>query len=409
MILDISDGKFRDIFGDERFQLPIRWDGQDFERTVRKLFDNYMTKVHAVYPKESLKELQKVCGYLTNAIQDYLNGFPAYAYYELCKAMKLLMETPLKRSYSSKIQQLKAQALGVYEEETPPLFRVTTVPDNKPYSRARIFHTPYDMRSKVSTSRYSIAGFPSLYLGTSLELCCEEIHLNPYQSYGLAGVFRLKNSLRKVGPEVEVLELSVKPQDFLEEQIGENDAPNEIRERRRGNHNGDPWLKGDRVREGYVLWYPAPNETIERRRGNHDGDPWLKEKRVQEAYVLWYPLIAACSYIRVNKADPFAAEYIIPQLLMQWVRSQMRENLQQGGGKLVGIRYFSCASVRASNMGLNYVFPTSGGWSSGKGSYCPVLTRAFQVSKPVYIHEFDSIADCEAHLKRVTDLKPMDA
>lgn len=376
MILDISDAGFRDIFGDERFQLPLRWDGQDFAYTVGHLFDNYMTKVHAVYPKGSLKELQKVCGYLTNAIQDYLNGFPAYAYYELCKAMKLLMETPLKRYYTTECQKLKGGVLGRREEETPPLFRVTTVPDNKPYSRARIFHTPYDMRSKVSTSRYSIAGFPSLYLGTSLELCCEEIYLNPYQSYGLAGVFRLTKPLWKVGPEVEVLELSVKPQDFLEEQIRENDALNEIRERRRGNHDGDPWLKG---------------------------------KRVQEAYVLWYPLIAACSYIRVNKADPFAAEYIIPQLLMQWVRSQMRENLQQGGGKLVGIRYFSCASVRASNMGLNYVFPTSGGWSSGKGPYCPVLTRAFQVSKPVYIHEFDSIADCEAHLKRVTDLKPMDA
>lgn len=371
MILDISNREFQDIFGDERFQLPIRWDGRDFEYTVRKLFDNYITKVHAVYPKRSLKELSAVCGYLADAIHAYLNGFPAGAYRCLCKAMAVLMKTPLKLSYSRETQRLKNQLVDDYEAETPPLFRVTTVPDNKPYPRERIFHTPYDMRAKVSTSRYSIAGFPSLYLGTSLELCCEEIHLNPYQSYGLAGVFRPAKPLRQVGPEIEMLELSVKPQDFLETQVWENDTPH----------------------------------RRERRRGNHDGELWLKDKAVQEAYVLWYPLIAACSYIRVNKADPFAAEYIIPQLLMQWVRSQMRENLQQGGGKLVGIRYFSCASVRASRMGVNYVFPTSGGWRSGKGPYCPVLAKAFRVSKPVYIHEFDSIAQCQEALNWAGDLE----
>lgn len=46
--------------------------------------------------------------------------------------------------------------------------------DVKPYSRTRVLHTPYNLRSKVSTSRYSIAGYPSLYLGTSLQLCCKE-------------------------------------------------------------------------------------------------------------------------------------------------------------------------------------------------------------------------------------------
>lgn len=373
MILDISDPGFLDVFEEERFQLPLRWDGRDFERTVRKLFDNYITKVHAVYPKRNLTDLTVVQESLTQAIRSYLNGFPAYAYRCLCKAMAVLMRTPLKLSYSGETQRLKSQLVDDYDTETPPLFRVTTVPDNKPYPRERIFHTPYDMRSKVSTSRYSIAGFPSLYLGTSLELCCEEIHFNPHKSYGLAGVFQPGKSLRRMGPEIEMLELSVKPQDFLENQGLETDT----------------------------------TDGGQRRRGNHDGELWLKDKGVQEAYLLWYPLIAACSYIRVNKEDPFAAEYIIPQLLMQWVRGEMRDSHQRGGNRLVGIRYFSCASVRASRMGVNYVFPTSGGWKSGKGPYCPVLAKAFRVSKPVYIHEFDSIAQCEEELKWAGDLEPI--
>lgn len=380
MILDISNEKFRRIFKDTRFHLPIRWDGRDFESTLKELFDDYQDAVEREFPMTDLTELEQVCKLLSWAVHSYLNGFPGHAYWRMRKAMKLLMETPLKLSYSSKMQRLKAQMLGVYEDETPPLFRVTTVPDNKPYPRARIFHTPYDMRAKVSTSRYSIAGFPSLYLGTSLELCCEEIHFNPHQSYGLAGVFGLTQPLPQLEPEIELVELSVKPQDFLE----------------------TPVTWDDMLQRG-------EEERDRPRRGNHSGAGWLRRSAVREAYVLWYPLIAACSYIRVNKADPFAAEYVIPQLLMQWVRSEMKRRNRGGKESLVGIRYFSCASVRASNMGLNYVFPTSGEWSPGKSPYCPVLAKAFQVSKPVYIHEFDSIADCEAHLKRVTDLRPMDA
>lgn len=371
MIFDVSGTKFQDIFGDEKFQLPIRWDGLNFKYAVGRLFDSYISQVHKMCPKANLRQLNEVCQNLTAAIQTYLDGFPAEAYRCLCKVMEILVRTPLKLSYSGETQRMKHQLVGNCAVEVPPLFRVTTVPDNKPYPRERIFHTPYDMRSKVSSSRYSIAGFPSLYLGTSLELCCEEIHLNPYQSYGLAGVFRPTGPLRQMEPEMEIWELSIKPQDFLETQVWENDTP----------------------------------YGRERRRGSHDGELWLKDEAVRGAYLMWYPLVAACSYIRVNKADPFAAEYIIPQLLMQWVRDQMRESHQRGENAVVGIRYFSCASVRASRMGVNYVFPTSGVWKWEKKPYCPVLAKTFRVSKPVYIHEFDSIAQCEEKLKWAGDLK----
>ena len=170
---------------------------------------------------------------------------------------------------------------------------------------------------------------------------------------------------------MESWELSIKPQDFLETQVWENDTPH----------------------------------GRERRRGSHDGELWLKDEAVRGAYLMWYPLVAACSYIRVNKADPFAAEYIIPQLLMQWVRDQMRKSHQRGENAVVGIRYFSCASVRASRMGVNYVFPASGVWKWEKKPYCPVLAKTFRVSKPVYIHEFDSIAQCEEKLKWAGDLE----
>ena len=73
--------------------------------------------------------------------------------------------------------------------------------------------------------------------------------------------------------------------------------------------------------------------------------------------------------------------------------------------KLIGIRYFSCASNIASEKGFNYVFPTSGKKDINDPRFCPILVKAFRMSNPVYIHEYDSIQGCEKSLKRTSDLK----
>ena len=141
------------------------------------------------------------------------------------------------------------------------------------------------------------------------------------------------------------------------------------------------------------------NERSERRIDSN----LLKNNKTRSAYLLWYPLIAASSYIRTNKSDPFAAEYIVPQLLMQWVRMEIDFPKYKKYDELIGIRYFSCASTRASEMGFNYVFPTSGQQKSAELPYCSVLTRAFKMTKPVYIHEYRSITDCQNSLKMSND------
>ena len=43
------------------------------------------------------------------------------------------------------------------------------------YEIEDIFHIPYNLRAKISSNRYSISGYPSLYLSTSLELCKQEL------------------------------------------------------------------------------------------------------------------------------------------------------------------------------------------------------------------------------------------
>lgn len=273
--------------------------------------------------------------------------------------MKVLIRTPL-RVYQKSVTEQFCNPEWRYQDDLR-LFRAARVLDNKPYQRTRVFHTPYNLRSKVSTNRYSIAGYPSLYLSTSLDLCCNEIKADSNRDLVIAAAFKLERTIEYTNTNIQVVELGVKPQDFLNITVANEGSRRVI-----------------------------PRALIE-------------GADVGAAYLLWYPLIAACSFVRTNKNDPFAAEYIIPQLLMQWVRSEINLKDCEDCDNLIGIRYFSCASVKASDMGFNYVFPTSGQQKSAEIPYCAVLTRAFCLTNPVYIHEYDSVLTCERKLLKSTD------
>ena len=374
MIIDISNLEFKNLWEYEKLFLPIRWDGYDFLQTLNGLFDYYIKKLdllpnNGYDVRVDSKVVKRACGYLSKAVAHYLNGFPSKAYSSFKSAMNIFMDKPLKIYQKSAIEQFEDRRNHHNTDDSLKLFRVTAVGDNKPYGRERVFHTPYNLRSKVSTNRYSIAGYPSLYLGTSLELCCEETHINPRQDFALASIFKLERTLEYSNTNIQVIELGVKPQDFLNNR---------------------------RV-----------NERFERRIESS----LLDSSNVRAAYMLWYPLIAACSYIRVNKNDPFAAEYIIPQLLMQWVRSEIgsQQDAENEYDQLIGIRYFSCASNKASDMGFNYVFPTSGKQKSSSLPYCSVLAKSFYLSKPVYVHEFEYLYECERYLRDLRDFAFIDS
>ena len=374
MIIDISDSAFKRIMNDERLFLPARWDGVDFSATLEKLFNYYIHHLEntinthkGIIPniRCDIEKIKRVTGLLIKTTNHYLNGFLAKASDTFNRVMKTLSQAPLKVYQKSVFEYFETQMENNQDELK--LFRAARVEDNKPYERIRVFHTPYNMRSKVSTNRYSIAGYPSLYLGTSLDLCCSEIKANPQNSLTLAAAFKLERSIEYTNTNIQVIELALKPQDF-------------------------------------ILDYNR-NESIIRRAIPSN---LTHSNEIRSAFLLWYPLIAGCSFIRTNKSDPFAAEYILPQLLMQWVRSELISDNQNDYESLIGIRYFSCASMKASDMGFNYVFPTSGQQKSANLPYCSVLAKAFRLTSPVFIHEYESILKCEDELIQRKDFDFID-
>lgn len=356
MIFDVSDKAFKKIFDDDLLFLPKRWDGSDFAKELDSLYKHYISQIMSANSSEpgnvkqivTLDDIRKVTKLLIQTVKEYLNGFPAKAYATFSEIMKYLIKVPLSIYDQSRDTFYKP---GKRNNNPLTLYRAAKVTDNKPYPATRLFHTPYNLRSKVSTNRYSIAGFPSLYLGSSLSLCCDEIKAVPQRDLILVSAFHTDIADLYYN-EIQVIDLAIKPQDFFEQ--GDED-------------------KGRNI-PAYML----------------------SADDIKLAYLLWYPLIAACSYIRVNKEDPFAAEYIIPQLLMQWVHENTGECED---AKLTGIRYFSCASVRASDRGFNYVFPTSGESDANEPQFCKYLVKAFTLTEPVYLHEYDNVSDCEIDLE----------
>lgn len=345
MFIDIAN--FRNIMADNRLWLPKRWAGIDFLDTLKNHFDDYKVIIKPNITNTDFQKIILICRRILSTIDEYQKGNIVKAYHKF----DLVME-----SLFSSLQVYEKS--GYYNEtlyrDTLKLYRVRNVADNKIYKREDIFHIPYNMRSKVPTCRYSIAGYPSLYLSTQLALCCEEVLPSKLNDMKIASRFKIVRNQAENTYRIKVIELAIKPQNFLNIELMQNKA----------DYSSNMFF--------------------------------LDNGNIRENYLLWYPLVSSCSYIRVNKSDPFAVEYIIPQLLMQWVRKKSTKN------ELFGIRYFSCQSIKASNMGVNYVFPVSGDHYDGS-QFCSVLVNSFKLTNPEYIHEYETIGLCQSSLDHLSE------
>lgn len=356
MIVCLAENEFRNLMQDKRLHLPMRWDGKDFEAALSEVFDTYISELRSYYESQpghgrypgvdvNIPEISSICSEIKSCVQEYHNGFPGRAFLILSQVMDQLIKSPLD------IYQ-KNGSFEMFEEDNLQLYRIREVECGTTYKRKDIFHVPVSARSMIATCRYSIAGYPSLYLTTSIKLGLEETTDNRRKA--IASRFKLVRSQQKVN--IQVLELGIKPQDFFVE---------------------------DRLYNG---------ETI----GRYISSEKLSAPYVRASYLRWYPIIAACSFIRANRSAPFASEYIIPQLLMQWVRTKSRRD------SLMGIRYFSCASMRASDMGFDYVFPVNN--CDYCDNYCSVLRDAFVLTNPVFLREYEEDRQCEVALNEMGNL-----
>ncbi|MEG1884380.1 MAG: hypothetical protein RR224_11790 [Clostridia bacterium] len=159
-----------------------------------------------------------------------------------------------------------------------------------------LFHIPLSKRAYTNNERFSLAGFPSLYLSTMLPLAWQECgypskyYYSEYQyNYSYDPAF----NERLIDNELRFISLY---------------SPDEI------------------CNWGISIKYS-------------NFDLWLE---VIIRYLNVYPLVLACSFVNQSGKVPYKQEYIVPQMLMQWV--------QRNNPIVQGISYFTCVDTSMWTM-----------------------------------------------------------
>lgn len=161
-------------------------------------------------------------------------------------------------------------------------FRIRKVDEKqKQFERYEMFHIPLNKNHLIGPERYSMPGYPCLYLATQIELCWYECG-KPDQFY--VSKFEIPNGVNN----------TLKLIDFSQ--------------------------KLCELKHSFFCWF------------NNEKDK-DKVRKYLLKYLYTYPLRAACFVTVEHQEGRFKEEYIIPQLLLQWIRKDK---------DFYGVKYESC-------------------------------------------------------------------
>ena len=240
--------------------------------------------------------------------------------------------------------QLMQKYFGAYRFET--YYRIRRNNDINSFSleRKELFHIPLNKNYLVGTERYSMPGHPCLYLASQAELCWYECGKPDKFAISRFDIPQMKDNCMK----------------FID--FSEKLMP---------------------LMHSFFSWFHNKNDVEQVRLY------FLK-------YICTYPLRASCSIEVEHPGSKFIEEYIMPQLLLQWVLND--ENFD-------GIRYESCNSSEEvkSLGGHNLVLVTN---HFDKDGYDVKLRANVKVGAPK-VFDINAIKICPELEKRlnVCDIK----
>lgn len=312
-----------DFFDSPELELPGSWDTYpgSFDQYIAEIFDNYEKSLSAITGTDYLTNRVRnessvaasLCADLRKCIEEYLLGHPPKAY-ETLKQVLIKIESCFKAMYTVN------NVAGALRH----LYRIR-MDERSELSPKEVFHVPFEARHSVATCRYSIPGLPCLYLGGSAYVCWEECGRPALDTVHLSCFQPASNCTLKL------LDLGWRPAQIA------------------------AMIDSGHFRVHLSDSSPASDLVV--------------------AKALCWPLLAACSIkVRYPKAN-FKPEYIIPQLLLQWLTSETN---------LDGVRYFTTKTLRhfTDPMSVaNFAFPVRTTKPSG---YCDELAKKFMLSKPVF-------------------------
>lgn len=316
-----------DLFNGDLFELPRSRSEEDYEKFMGDWFEEFLGSIDPLtsgdWVSQELKSnkaaVSSLCQGILAALSAYFNGHPSKAYEHLRQAMEAV--GPWLSPLAS-VEDISSHLQFLYR------VRVGGLTD---FTRKDLFHVPFEKRTLVTTQRYSISGLPSLYLGGSIWVCWEELGRPSFEKMQISRFKAVK------GSNIQVLDLGFRPAMIA----------------------------------AFMATHPV-NFTVER-----------PSSRFVLAHAICWPLFAACSVIAKHPDSPFIPEYVIPQLLLQWVQSEPGFD---------GIRYFStriAQYVDDPTPAANYVFPVK---QSKPAGFCDELSKKFLLTRPLSWQILDSFA-----------------
>lgn len=191
--------------------------------------------------------------------------------------------------------------------------RKVSLDEQRKLKREDMFHIPLDKRGLVETQRYSVPGYPCIYLAHRIYGCWEEMGR---PNFGTVMVSKFETQ-----KDFKLLDLRIPSKEM--------------------------WKK-DMVR-----------------------------------CILIFPLIIASMVQVKNSKDTYKPEYLIPQLLTEWVISKNRD---KNGEEILGIVYTSAQKNDdfdfPEDSFNNYAIPVLKPLGSNK--YCKRLKDYFKLTSPTY-------------------------
>lgn len=259
--------------------------------------------------KKFINFVKRIVDAVKSIIETYLDGAPYEAYSQLDN---LLSHNKVKKrggangnvSLSSYLDDSYGNFFSHDTTDWDKLYRIRI---GKDVNADGMYHVPFTQRERVDTYRFSIPGWPAFYVGTSVEVCWQEVkrEISDYENIYLAR-FKTKNKLILFSLQI--------PQEFF--------------------------VSTDIV-DCTLLYY----------------------------FLSTFPVYAA-SLVKVRYPDrPFKPEYIFPQMLLQYVKSNSIY-------KYTGIVYSSTkCKANIENPNLDIVIPTD----MSNGNICSKIKNNFLI------------------------------
>lgn len=192
-------------YGKSEISFPFIYkDGEDYIDCIDRLFHLYQKAINKI----DTEDIEK--------LNTCLNGIPPY--HKRIKQCDIVRDVNdiVHMLFDTIVYHFKGDPISAYEHfekfflkdekyfilfcpqiSNYPDFTLYRMREGKYSSPGELFHIPFDKRSKVSPERFSILGYPILYLGKSLYICWEELN-RPDISNITVSLFRPKQHLNLV-------------------------------------------------------------------------------------------------------------------------------------------------------------------------------------------------------------------